>query len=315
MENANAVLTQRDKRYLSRLMELRHLRCFVAVAEELHFRRAALQLSLTQPAVSHLISQLEERLSAKLLDRSRQHVALTVAGKAMLKRAKKILSSVDDAIAEAARLGGAQHSRLRIGFIEFTNLPFLGPIFHRLAEDHPDIEVEPVEMYTAEVIAALKEKRIEVGFAIMPITHPSFVVRPVIKGRWSVVMPATDALANEKEIDMASLAKRRLIFFARRISPPLFDWLVEQCTNAGFKPRIAYQSTQSHVATKMALEGVGLFIVSDYVVREVPEGLVMRPIKGLPEIQLAAVWRADNKSPALKTFLTTLRKATATKGK
>ncbi len=296
-------------------MELRHLRCFVAVAEELHFRRAAQMLSLTQPAVSHLISQLEGELNARLLDRSRQHVALTVAGKTMLKRAKKILSAVEDAIAEAALLGGAERSRLRIGFVEFTNLPFLGPVFHRLAEDHPDIEIESVELYTAEVIAALKERRIEVGIAILPITHPSFVVRPVIKGRWCVLMPATDVLASEKEISLASLAKRRLIFFARHINPPLYDWLVEQCVTAGFKPRVAYQSTQPPVATKMVQDGVGLFLISDYVVREVPDGLVLRPIKGFPEIQLAAVWRADNKSPALKTFLATLRKVTAAKAK
>lgn len=288
-------------------MTLRRLRSFVAVSEELNFRRAAERVCVTQPALSQQVRELEAELGAALFERDRRRVALTAAGAALLGPAREALAILDAAAAEVRRLGDAAARTLRLGYVEYMNLPFLSPALRRLAERRPDIVVEPQEMFSAAAIAALLERRIDLGFAFQPVGHPDLASRPVLRGRWMLAMPEGHPLAAGAEVPGPALAGRRLVLFARHLNPPLHDALVAGLARvAGAEPEVAYRTAQAHVGPSLVAEGVGLFVYASYVLRQLPPGIVSRPIAGLPPLELAAVWRGDARTPAVRAFLEAL---------
>lgn len=284
-------------------VDLPKLRLFLAVAEELHFRRAARRLGLSQPALSHQIARLEEDLGVKLLDRSRQHVELTEAGRTLQKGAGPLLIELDRVAEETRRIGGAARRRLVLGYVEYMNLPFLPTALRTLHKDHPDAEIEHRELYPVEALAALGERTIDIGFALAPINRPDLVTRTVLIGRWMVVLPSAHPLAALPVVPLADLKSEPLILFARHINPPMHDWWLAQCRAAGFEPRIAYRTAQAHVGPHLVLGGVGAFLVGSYVLHELPAGTVARPLSGFDNtLEIQAAWRPDNNAPLVRAF-------------
>lgn len=294
-------------------LELHHLRCFVAVAEELHFRRAARRVGLTQPTLSHQIAQLEGRLGVKLLERSQRQVALTDAGSTLLCGARKILREVDTVVDKTRRSGGAVKNTLTIGYLEYMNLAFLAPTLRRMQEKYPDIEVSCRDEPLLEQLASLEEGTIDVCFPVLrglpmiEAIHPSFVRRPLLDGEWMLVVPAKHRLASLEKIAVAELARERLIMFARHLGPPSFDWLIGLCADAGFRATVAYETSQPSMGLALVEEGVGVYVVASYVLRDLPPTLVARPLTGFDNhLTVGAVWREDNRSETLKAFLDVL---------
>lgn len=292
-------------------MDLRHLRSFLAVADELHSRRAALRVGISQPALSQHIAALEEDVGVALIDRSRRRVELTEAGRVFAERVRRVLGELNEAVEETRRLGRTSHQRLRLGYLEFINLPFLGALVRKLKEEHPEIILERRDMWSGEVVAALVEGALDVGFAFMPITHPTLAFRPVLEGHWVAVLSEGNPLSRSPTIPLQALANEPLILFDRSVNPPLYDWLVGRCEASGFSPRIAYATTQPQVGVDLAAQGVGCFLVGSYVVRRLPEGVTSRPLGGFDtSLRMAAVWRSDDRTPATKSFLDCLRGVT-----
>lgn len=283
-------------------VDVRQLQLFVAVAEELHFRRAARRMGLTQPALSHQIAQLEERLEVRLFDRSSRHVELTAAGRTLLDGARRVLSEVQRTVDDTRRVGGASEKRLVLGYVEYMNIPFLATALRALGEKHPDVVVEHRELYSTEAVAALAERTIDVGFVWLPIDQPNLVARQVIEGEWIVILPEDHRLAVHEEIPTKELAGEPLILFARHLNPPLADIVDEKFRAAGFEPRVVYRTAQALLGPTLVAEGLGLFVCGSYVPRELPAGVTMRRISGFDPIRIAAAWRSDNASKALRTF-------------
>lgn len=285
-------------------MELRHLRSFVAVCETLHFRRAATRLGITQPALSHHIAALEQTLGVTLLSRSRRHVEVTEAGAVFLETAKATLTRLEAGAKEAQRIGRSATHRLRFGYLEYINLPFIGRALRRLGEHYPEVEVESVEMYPSQVLDALAQRTIDVGMTFHPVKVPNLKARRVVTGRWVVVLPEKHALARGAEVPLARLADERLIIFSRKLNPPTYDWFMQQCRAAGFEPKVAFHTTQALIGPTLVAEGVGVFIVGSYVLRELPSGVVTRPLSGFDNrLEFALAWRADDRSRPLRAFL------------
>jgi DNA-binding transcriptional LysR family regulator len=292
-------------------MELRHLRSFLAVADTLHFRRAAEQIGLTQPGLSQQIAALEAELGAELFDRTRRRVEMTDAGKLLADRARRILGELSDALEEVRQLGKGAHQRLRLGSTDYINLPIIGPLLQELAARHPDVVVERRDLAPGEVPGALTERTLDVGFTHFPIVQPTLAYRIVLEGHWVVVLRREHPLAAEESVPLRALAGEPIILFDRRINPRLHDALVARCESAGFSPRIVYSTTQVYAGLGLVAQGVGGFLIGSYVLRELPEGLVARRLD-VPELrlQLCAVWRADDRTPAIRGFLEALRVVT-----
>jgi DNA-binding transcriptional LysR family regulator len=286
-------------------LELRHLRSIVALAEELHFGRAALRLAITQPALSQQLSQLESDLDAKLFERH-PRVGLTPAGAALLAHARRILAAVAEAESEARSLANLTRRRIRLGYLEYWNPPFIARAMRALRELDPPVVLEARNLYSAEVLAGLRDRSLEIGFLHLPVDDDTLTVRPLLEGRWSLVMPRAHPLARRTELTLADLGGEPLVLFDRAVNPPLHTWLLGRFAEAKLTPRIVYATTQPQVGVDLVLEGVGAFLVASYVLRSLPRGLVMRPFSDLPPMRIGAAWRGDHRTPALAALLAVL---------
>lgn len=284
-------------------LELRHLRSFVVLAEELHFGRAARRLAITQPAVSHQLAQAEELLGVELLRRSPRSVSLTPAGRTLLTGARRVLGELERTLRDLGQHQSALRNRLVLGYVEYAYLPVVSGLVRTLRERYPDLELEHREMYAAQQVEALRDGEIDVGFALLPASDLKLVARPILEGFWGVALPRRHPLARLPNVPLAALAGEPLIVFARALNPPLYDWLLTRLRESGFEPRLAYQTSQAHFGPRLVQEGVGLFIAASYVLTELPRGVVVRPLEGLGDkLVLGALWRPDNRAPALRAL-------------
>ncbi len=289
-------------------MELRQLRYYQAVAEELHFQRAARRVNLSQPALSHQIKRLEEEVGVILIDRSRNHAALTPAGEAFLARAREILAVCDTALREARDIGGAEPEVLRIGYVEFINLGAVARSVAAFRAADPARKVEQRDLHTAEAYAAVKEREIDVGFGVLPVTHPTLKFRKVAEGWWGLILPEEHAWAVRESLSISELDDAPLILFDRTLNPPLYDSWMTRFAEANITPNIVFTTKQVQTALTMAQDGGGLFLVASYVVDPVPVGFRLLRLTGFDnQIAVGAAWHEDNKTQLLADYLALLR--------
>lgn len=290
-------------------MELRQFRYFKAVAEELHFQRAARKVNITQPSLSHQIKKLEDELGVTLLERDRKSVQLTPAGTVFLNHCDIVLKAVKQAVEQTKEAAGQEKLTLKMGTRFFINLPIFSNSVMAVRRVDPNITIEQIDMPTNEVEAAVKEGEIDIGFAPPTITHPALIARKVVEGHFVVVMPEDHVLAHDDSVEISALENQPLIFFDKALNPKLYQQCVGYFEQAGFQPRIVMETNQVQTGIRMASEGTGFFFAANYVVEDLPAGLVAQKISGFEnKIAMFAVWHEDNKSRALSTYLAEMRK-------
>jgi DNA-binding transcriptional LysR family regulator len=282
--------------------ELRHLRYFVAVAEELNFSRAATRLHMAQPPLSVAIRQLERELGADLFVRTSREVRLTEAGRALLDGARRTLAEADRAVAAAKRAGTGELGRLRVAFswsARFETLPALGRAFRA---GHPDVELLSQEMWNAQMIPALRSGTIDVAVSLVPELAAE-VASEVIRQEHAVALLGADHPLAESSVALGSLADMTFVLFPRELAPRLHDALVGICRRAGFEPTIASESF--HTGWDLNLLGTAsqVALVPASVARELPDGVRAVPLSEPSDLlETRLVWRGDDPSPALEAF-------------
>jgi len=285
-------------------MELRHLRYFVAVAEERHFGRAARRLHIAQPPLSRQIQALEAELGFPLFDRSRRCV--TPAGEALLSHARRVLETLDLGVRAAGRAATGQTGRIGIGYpssVAFSGLPELLRAF-RLRS--PGVEVLLRELPPQEQIEALKDARLDVGFIRGPINDHDLASRRVLSEPLIVALPEGHPLAARPRVALESLAREPFVSFPRQRGPAFFDYLVKLCHDAGFSPNIVQEAPQMDIVSLVAA-GFGVALVPGSLKHARRPGLVFRPIVGSPRTELLVAWRPHDTSPVLRDFLEVVR--------
>lgn len=290
-------------------MELKQLRYFKAIAEELHFQRAARKVNITQPALSHQIKTLEGELGLVLLQRDRKSVALSEAGKVFLDHVNKILNHLDRAIEETKETAGLEKQTLKIGTRFFINLQIITDSIIATKTKYPYIEIEQIDMPTNEVPDAVKEGLIDIGFTPSTIDHSALILKKVVEGYFSVVIHKDHELAQQDQIPVTSLKDQPLIFFHKALNPKLYKQCVGYFENAGFSPTIVMETNQVQTGLHMAADRKGFFFLANYVATDLPDALIVKKISGFDNyIDIKAVWHEDNKSQALNAYLQELRK-------
>jgi len=287
-------------------MELRHLRYFTAVAEELHFGRAAARVHIAQPAVSRQVRALEDEIGVKLLERDRRCVNLTAAGTAFLRAATELLAAVDQAVETARRANLGEFGVVRIGYVPALIHTGLPDIVRAFRERLPAVEVRMQEMTPALQVDALLAERIDVGFVRGPVHEPSFQMRTVLKEPLIAALPSGHQLGRRKCLRLAMLAREPFVFQARARGPGSHDQILSICRDAGFSPRIVQEGSYTDLLSLVA-SGAGVAIVptSLQVLRR--DGVLFRPLRERPRTQLDMIWRRDTKLPVLHEFLTQAR--------
>jgi DNA-binding transcriptional LysR family regulator len=279
------------------MLELRHLRYFLAVAEDLNFSRAADRLHMAQPPLSVAIRQLEQELGATLLERTTRDVRLTEAGRAFLDGARATLAELDHSIVEARRAASGEVGRLRVAFswgARFVTLPALGQAFRT---SYPDVELLTEEMWNSRMPAALRSGLVDLAVSVCPDMNSELSYETIRNEPVLALLSADHPLAGEEEIDLEDLAKDGFVLFPRELAPRLYDSLLGICRRAGFEPSVRSESFHTSWELGVLDDVPAVALVPESVTRELPDGLVGVRIRNCPErIETAILWRRDDAS-------------------
>jgi DNA-binding transcriptional LysR family regulator len=292
-------------------MELRHLRYFVTVAEELNFSRAAARLRVSQPPLSRQIKSLEEEIGTELFDRSKRNLQLTPAGKSFLDQAKQILEQSDRAARLAKAVGQGKSGHLTVAFLSPLGGTFLPVALRTFRQRFPSVEVTITEMVPGQQVKALLESRIDVGF--LARCEARFENELALEALgdigWVAALPPEHALARLREVPLRKLANEKLVFFDRSSAPATHDWIRDLCRANGFEPTIVRQCFQSHAILDSVAGGLGVAILPELFRRYQGE-VVFRPLApSTPKIELCMAWRRRDASEALRELRAIMRQA------
>lgn len=292
-------------------MELRHFRYFVAVAEELNFTRAAERLHMAQPPLSTQIRLLEEDLGAQLFVREKRRVYLTQAGRDLLVRARGILAAADDARLAVRRAARGESGELHLGYTAsamFTEV--LPGAIRRFKKRMPHIQLHLHEMSSMDQLYAIHHRELDVGIVRQPATAapPGVQFEEWYEAPLVAAMSKSHALAERKTLAVGDLKDEPLIVFPRDSGIGLHWRVVELCTKAGFRPRIAHETRDYAVMIGLVAAGVGIAVVPTDTRCIGLEGVTYRPLAGKDAVSsLKLAFRSDDSDDAERTLLTELR--------
>lgn len=289
-------------------MELRHLRYFVAVAEELHFHRAAERLHISQPPLSQQIRALEGELGVLLLERNRRSVSLTAAGAVFLNEAREILASVDRASEAARSVARGEAGRVAIGFVGSAMHGTLPGMLRAYRRAFPRVQLVLTELPTAAQLEALLAGRIDVGVVRPPVREPALALETIHTEPFVVALPEDHPLASHEEVALAELVEEPFVLLARREAPGLHESLGQAMADAGGVPHVVQEAREMQTVVGLVAAGLGVSLVPASVGADEHRGVAYRPVAGsAPTVALALAWRPDDKSPVLAAFLDTAR--------
>jgi DNA-binding transcriptional LysR family regulator len=290
-------------------MELRHLRCLVAVAEELHFGRAAERLHLSQPPVSLAIKELEAELGVRLFDRTSRSIVLTAAGAEALRDARAVLARTESMRQHAHQAGQGHAGSISLGFISVATYSFLPEVLRRFTADFPNVRITLHESTTDQILRDLEAGVLDVGCIFAsPLLAPSLAYQATNRDPLIVALPEHHALARLARVPLERLAKEQFMAFERHFGPMMFDIVVSTCMRHGFSPRI-FPARQMNTIISLVSGGIGVSLVPASVQVLHREGVAFRPLRGEQTlVETGAAWRSDDDSPALLEFLRYLPK-------
>ena len=284
-------------------MDLRQLRYFTVLAEELHFGRAAKRLSLSQPPLSHAIQQLEAELGAALFERTSRHVSLTPAGAALQDEAKAILQRTHDTRAHIRAIAAGKRGRLRIGIAGSMLYRSLPEILKSFRAANPDIEIALSEMNSAEQIHALDRDEIDFGFIHSRGAPTGLELFLFLSEPFVACIPA-DHPRRAKRLALPQLRNEEFILFSREVSPDYYSSIVARCAEAGFLPRITYEVRHWLGVVSLVAHGMGVALVPRSLADSGLIGAVFKPIgKSTIQSESWCVWRSANSESKLVSRL------------
>ncbi|KAA6465223.1 LysR family transcriptional regulator [Acidobacteria bacterium AB60] len=283
-------------------MELRHLRYFVAAAEELNITQAAVRLNVSQPPLSRQIRDLEEEIGVALFERRGNKLKLTNAGARFLEEAKKILLHTSRAAHLAKATAAGQAGQLRIAFLSPLGGMFLPQVIRSLRKKFPLIDVDLLEMVPRRQLEGLLNNQVDLAFvAKVEVESASdFGFETVIEVGVQLALPPDHRLAARRKIPFAELAKERFITVRRSVAPATHDLFLRVCRSAGIEPIVVKQADRAQSILDLVAAGVGVALLPEHIRRYQTE-LVWRPVVPRPpHIPICMVWRKDDSSQALR---------------
>jgi len=285
-------------------MEMRHLRCLVAVAEELHFGRAAARLNLSQPPVSLAIKELEAELGVSLFERSSRRIVLTREGEEAVRDARAVLARTELLKRRAHDAAQGQSGTLSIGFISLAAYSFLPDTLRRFMADFPKVKLALHESTTDAMLAELEIGALDVGLIFAsPGMAPTLAYRATQREALMIALPENHPQARSSHVALEKLAHERFLGFERHYGPMIFDAMVATCMRHGFSPEL-FPARQMHTIVSLVSGGIGVALVPASVRALHREGVVYRPIKGERTlVETGAAWRRADDSALLQAFV------------
>ncbi|MGH9376749.1 MAG: LysR substrate-binding domain-containing protein [Terriglobia bacterium] len=289
-------------------MELRHLRYFVAVAEELHFGRAAGKLRIAQPPLSQQIKRLEEELGLPLFERTRRKVSLTHAGQEFLKEARRTLAQAEHAVRVARRADQGEVGLLAVGFVDSALYQTLPPVLRIFHKRFPEVELALYKLGAADQFGMLREGRLHAGFVRTRVDGPWLRQEIIFREPFMAALPSSHPLAKREKICLQDLAGDPFVIFPRTRGPGFYDEIVGLCLAAGFSPRITQEAPGTQTVVSLVAAAIGVAVVPASITHVRIEGVVFKALhKPQAQTAMTLVWRPDDPSPVLQAFVQVVR--------
>jgi len=284
-------------------MDLRHLRYFQAVAEELSYSRAARRLRVAQPALSRAVKEVEAPLGATMLERSRHHVRLTPAGSVLLREIAGLLDRWEESMCRVRRTAAGEEGELRLGYIGPPTQPFLGRLLREYRFRYPLVAVHLEERTPERVWEIVAKGRLSVAVTRPVPAHEALGLHTIVlrEEPLGVAVLAGHPLALRRAVPWTALKREPLIVLARREGMGLHDAVLAGCRQAGFAPRLAHTPSLIGTVLNYVEAGAGIGVVTDSVM-SAPSPLRFVALKPLQCVPLVLVWREDDDSPPVQRF-------------
>lgn len=284
-------------------MDTKGLRCFIVLAEELNFRRAAEKMHMSQPPLTRLVGRLERELGVALFKRNTRNVQLTEAGHSLLREARELLSHADETARRIRHATSAASNRLRVGYVPLALYTVLPQFLNQCREDFPKIDLDLHERTTEIQLNQLCSAEIDVGFIYMPVYSELLAVKAVYREPMKLAIPAHHPMANQPSAKLTAFANDIFIMHPRSENPAMYDDILRSCTKAGFTPRI-FQKTNDQSCMALLMAGQGIHFIASGMECLEPNGLKHLLISDAsPSLELAIAWRREDPSSVLKSLV------------
>lgn len=290
-------------------MELRALRYFTALAEELHFGRAARRLSITQPPLSQAIGKLERELGVRLFERTRRRVALTLAGATFLEEARATLARAAQAVELAQRAQRGEVGRLAVGYLAATAFTLLPLVLRDFSRGFPGVKLDLRELTIPQQHAALLRGDIDVAILRPPVSEAELASETILAEPFVLALPARHPLRALRRVPAKRLAGEPFVMFPRQPGLVNHDLVMDFCLRAGFTPRVAQEAYQTHTVVGLVSAGIGIALVPASTQKIGLAGVTYRKLRETtPLSRTALAWRRADLSPAVAAFLEVARR-------
>jgi DNA-binding transcriptional LysR family regulator len=294
-------------------MELRHIRYFMTVAEELHFGRAAERLHVSQPPLSQQIRQLEAELGVELFVRNQRRVQLTEAGKRYYEEVRHVFERLERAALLARQAALGQTGTLAVGFVASATYALIPRVYQRFRETYPKVELSLSELSTAEQVEALHADQIQVGIARPPVSDSTLIAESLAEEPLVVALPSNHPLVQEETIELYGLRSERFILFPRRPRPGWIDIVRGACETAGFVPTVAQEVQELSSAVTLVAANIGIAIVPASAQALSLPGVAYKHFQPpVPVTELLLLRRYDPPSVIVEHFLLVAHKVVQT---
>jgi len=289
-------------------IDLRHLRCFVAVAEDLHFRRAADRIGIAQPALSRTIFNLENELGVTLLKRTNRSVKLTTTGKTFLDGCHRVLNLMDRTIENTLRVHEGRVGSLRIGYTDNAISGCVPDILKKFKELQPDIDLQLQHCVTSVQLKYLEEGEFDIGFVTGAINRSNFETCLVQSEEFVCVVYEGHPLARRKSIRLEELANEDFVHGSSKDWEHFFSYLIPLCRRSGFEPKIVQEGLNTAAILGLVACGMGITILTECVRNSVGFGLVVIPLEDASDrLDTVAIWKTDAPNGAKDRFVDFLK--------
>jgi DNA-binding transcriptional LysR family regulator len=287
-------------------MDLRHLRYFIAVAEELHFTRAAHRLHIAQPPLSRQIRELEEELGVTLFNRTLRQIELTDAGQVFLVKARQVLRAAESAVLETQRAERGETGKLAVGFFEQTAYTLLPPILRAFNQRFPEVDVQLRWFPVIAQVEALEQGEVDVAF-MRPVADLTGVSKQLLlTEEFVVAVPASHRFAARDAVSIEECVDERIINYTQHLAPDYYTAIMRACALAGFVPKRPLDVGQVYTALGLVSAGVDIVFAPASVQRVRFDGLLYKPLRGRPlESVTYLAWLQPAPSILLKAFVET----------
>ncbi|MHA7129049.1 LysR family transcriptional regulator [Algoriphagus namhaensis] len=285
-------------------MELRHLHYFLAVAEELNFRKAAEKLFISQPGLSRQIKDLEDELEVQLLERSKKHVHLTAAGDYFQSEMRFLLNHLESAKLQLKQISEGRAGELRVGFLGSASNQVLPEFMRRLDRKYPGISTTLEEMTNAAQVDLLLSDKLDLGFVRLASVPEGLEMKTVSRDTFSLVVPRGHSVTEGNFHSLRQVENEDFLLFSSDYSKYYYDQIMSICRSAGFHPKIKHKSVHALTIFKLVEQGMGVSIVPHSLQDGYDLGVRFMPIPDTGQFtELSVLWKPKNRNPVLQTAL------------